>query len=211
MPPPITTTSAACGRSSDRLDLQQWRGHGRSLPCREISGRADRQPVPQFAASAAFYSVAESNRGSCVPKRCPLGWTAGRAAVVSIAYRARQHPLCCEPFSRRRPMKLDRIDIKILHELQKNGRITNVELAELVHLSPSPCLMRVKKLQSEGYIAGYSAQINIAQARPDADGVHRNHAEEPSADRLRPFPRRRARRSTRSSNATSSPAATTIS
>ena len=63
-------------------------------------------------------------------------------------------------------MKLDRIDIKILHELQKNGRITNVELAELVHLSPSPCLMRVKKLQSEGYIEGYSALINIAKLGP---------------------------------------------
>ncbi len=60
-------------------------------------------------------------------------------------------------------MKLDRIDIKILHELQRNGRITNVELAELVHLSPSPCLMRVKKLQTEGYIEGYSAQINIGK------------------------------------------------
>ncbi|MQW90741.1 Lrp/AsnC family transcriptional regulator [Sinorhizobium saheli] len=60
-------------------------------------------------------------------------------------------------------MKLDRIDVKILYELQKNGRITNVELAELVNLSPSPCLMRVKKLQAEGYIAGYSAQINIAK------------------------------------------------
>jgi DNA-binding Lrp family transcriptional regulator len=58
-------------------------------------------------------------------------------------------------------MKLDRIDIKILHELQKNGRITNVELAELVSLSPSPCLMRVKRLQTEGYIEGYSAQINM--------------------------------------------------
>mgnify|MGYP001397652574 FL=1 len=60
-------------------------------------------------------------------------------------------------------MKLDRIDIKILYELQKNGRMTNVELAETVNLSPSPCLMRVKKLQSEGYIDGYSAQINLAK------------------------------------------------
>ncbi|QCK87874.1 Lrp/AsnC family transcriptional regulator [Phreatobacter aquaticus] len=60
-------------------------------------------------------------------------------------------------------MKLDRIDIRILHELQKNGRITNVELAELVHLSPSPCLMRVKKLQKAGYITGYSAQIDMAK------------------------------------------------
>jgi DNA-binding Lrp family transcriptional regulator len=62
-----------------------------------------------------------------------------------------------------RQVKLDRIDIRILHELQKNGRITNVELAELVHLSPSPCLQRVKKLQSEGYISGYSAQIDVAK------------------------------------------------
>ncbi len=60
-------------------------------------------------------------------------------------------------------MKLDRIDIKILYELQKNGRIANVELADRVGLSPSPCLMRVKKLQSEGFITGYSAQINIGK------------------------------------------------
>jgi DNA-binding Lrp family transcriptional regulator len=60
-------------------------------------------------------------------------------------------------------MKLDRIDIKILYELQKNGRMTNVELAEYVGLSASPCLMRVRKLQQAGYIIGYSAQINIAK------------------------------------------------
>ena len=60
-------------------------------------------------------------------------------------------------------MKLDKIDVRILSELQKNGRVTNVELADLVHLSPSPCLMRVKKLQAEGYITGYSAQIDIAK------------------------------------------------
>ncbi|PKA43062.1 Lrp/AsnC family transcriptional regulator [Rhizobium sullae] len=60
-------------------------------------------------------------------------------------------------------MKLDRIDIAILCELQKNGRVTNTELAKLVDLSPSPCLMRVRKLQAEGYICGYSAQINLAR------------------------------------------------
>lgn len=60
-------------------------------------------------------------------------------------------------------LKLDRIDVKILAELQRNGRVTNVELAELVHLSPSPCLMRMKKLQQAGYITGYSAQINVAK------------------------------------------------
>ena len=60
-------------------------------------------------------------------------------------------------------LKLDRIDINILCQLQKNGRITNVELAELVHLSPSPCLMRVKKLQEAGFITGYSAQIDLTR------------------------------------------------
>ena len=60
-------------------------------------------------------------------------------------------------------MKLDKIDVKILCELQKNGRISNVELAELIHLSPSPCLMRVKRLQTEGFITGYSAQIDVSK------------------------------------------------
>ena len=59
--------------------------------------------------------------------------------------------------------KLDRIDVRILAELQRNGRITNLPRADLVHLSPSPCLTRVKKLQKSGYITGYSAQINVAK------------------------------------------------
>ncbi|WP_423206546.1 Lrp/AsnC family transcriptional regulator [Paracoccus yeei] len=63
-------------------------------------------------------------------------------------------------------LKLDRIDIRIVHELQRNGRITNVELADLVHLSPSPCLMRVKKLQQAGFITGYSAQVDVAKLGP---------------------------------------------
>lgn len=60
-------------------------------------------------------------------------------------------------------LKLDRIDIKILAELQKNGRVTNVDLAATVGLSPSPCLQRVKQLESKGYISGYSAHINLAK------------------------------------------------
>ncbi|WP_064684976.1 Lrp/AsnC family transcriptional regulator [Rhizobium bangladeshense] len=60
-------------------------------------------------------------------------------------------------------MKLDRIDVKILNALQTNGRMTNVELSEMVNLSPSPCLLRVRKLEAKGYIQGYSAQINIAK------------------------------------------------
>lgn len=59
--------------------------------------------------------------------------------------------------------KLDKIDIRILYELQKNGRISNVDLSERVHLSPSPCLTRVKRLQAAGYISGYAALIDVAK------------------------------------------------
>ena len=59
--------------------------------------------------------------------------------------------------------KLDRIDINILVQLQKDGRMTNVSLAEAVGLSPSPCLQRVKRLESAGYISGYEAHVNLAK------------------------------------------------
>jgi DNA-binding Lrp family transcriptional regulator len=58
-------------------------------------------------------------------------------------------------------MKLDRIDINILAELQRNGRITNTDLADAVALSPSPCLTRVKRLEKSGYITGYNAHIAL--------------------------------------------------
>ena len=56
--------------------------------------------------------------------------------------------------------KIDRIDKAILKALQLDGRISNVELAKTVHLSPSPCLERVKRLESDGYIDGYAARLN---------------------------------------------------
>ncbi len=58
-------------------------------------------------------------------------------------------------------LKLDRIDIRILGHLQKNGRTTNVDLADSVGLSPSPCLIRVKRLEKAGYITGYGAQLQL--------------------------------------------------
>ncbi|HEX7852264.1 MAG TPA: Lrp/AsnC family transcriptional regulator [Sphingobium sp.] len=58
-------------------------------------------------------------------------------------------------------LKLDRIDLKILAQLQHSGRMTNVELADAVGLSPSPCLTRVKRLEKADFITGYSAQINL--------------------------------------------------
>jgi DNA-binding Lrp family transcriptional regulator len=57
--------------------------------------------------------------------------------------------------------KLDRLDLRILCQLQQNGRITNVDLADAVGLSPSPCLIRVKRLEQAGYISGYGAQIRL--------------------------------------------------
>lgn len=54
-------------------------------------------------------------------------------------------------------MQLDAIDLRILAELQQNGGLTNVELARRVHLSPSPCLARVKALEANGVIERYVA------------------------------------------------------
>ncbi|MBB3954578.1 Lrp/AsnC family transcriptional regulator [Novosphingobium sediminicola] len=59
--------------------------------------------------------------------------------------------------------KLDRIDLKILAKLQQAGRVTNVELADAVGLSPSPCLTRVKRLEQAGYITGYGAHLNLGK------------------------------------------------
>jgi DNA-binding Lrp family transcriptional regulator len=59
--------------------------------------------------------------------------------------------------------KLDRIDLNILAQLQRNGRMSNVDLADLVGLSPSPCLQRTKRLETAGYITGYSAQIDLVK------------------------------------------------
>lgn len=56
--------------------------------------------------------------------------------------------------------KIDRIDKNILNELQKDGRLSNVELSKRVGLSPTPCLERVKRLEKEQYITGYQANLN---------------------------------------------------
>jgi DNA-binding Lrp family transcriptional regulator len=56
--------------------------------------------------------------------------------------------------------RLDATDWRILKELQANGRITNVELAQKVGISPPPCLRRVRALEAAGMIAGYFALID---------------------------------------------------
>ena len=56
--------------------------------------------------------------------------------------------------------ELDSIDMKILRELQREGRITNVELSERVGISAPPCLRRVRKLEEAGIIRGYRAMLD---------------------------------------------------
>jgi len=58
---------------------------------------------------------------------------------------------------------IDKIDAKILRVLQKDGRISNLKLAEEVHLSPTAVLERVKRLTRDGYILGYEARLNPAK------------------------------------------------
>lgn len=59
--------------------------------------------------------------------------------------------------------KLDEFDLAILSKLQENGRAANVDIAEAVHLSPSPCLRRIRNLEEDGVIRGYRADIDRAK------------------------------------------------
>ena len=59
-----------------------------------------------------------------------------------------------------RRVKLDRIDRRILKDLQENGRMTNVELASRAGISAPPCLRRVRALEEAGFIRGYHADLN---------------------------------------------------
>ncbi len=58
---------------------------------------------------------------------------------------------------------LDEIDRRILRELQQEARLTHQELSDRVGLSPSPCARRIRRLEAEGYITGYSARIDEAK------------------------------------------------
>lgn len=57
-------------------------------------------------------------------------------------------------------IKLDRYDLRILAELQRDGRISNQDLADRIGLSPSPCLRRVRLIEESGVIRGYTALLD---------------------------------------------------
>lgn len=85
-------------------------------------------------------------------------------------------------------IRFDAIDRRILAALQRNARLTNVELAEEVGLSPSPCLRRVKLLEQAGVITGYHATLDRVRAGLGLTvfvgvKVERHHDEEATAFR----------------------------
>ncbi len=64
--------------------------------------------------------------------------------------------------------KLDQIDLKILDAVQRDGRITKLALADKVGLSPTPCWMRLRKLEKAGIVAGYHAKVAMRAVAPVA-------------------------------------------
>ncbi|MGX5845033.1 Lrp/AsnC family transcriptional regulator [Mesorhizobium sp. ArgA1] len=64
--------------------------------------------------------------------------------------------------------KLDSIDLKILDAIQRDGRISKLALAEQVGLSPTPCWMRLRKLEKAGIVSGYHARIAMRVVAPVA-------------------------------------------
>jgi Lrp/AsnC family transcriptional regulator, regulator of ectoine-degradation genes len=65
-------------------------------------------------------------------------------------------------------LKLDPIDLRILDAIQRDGRITKLALAEKVGLSPTPCWMRLRKLEKAGIVTGYHASIAVRMIAPVA-------------------------------------------
>lgn len=65
-------------------------------------------------------------------------------------------------------LKLDQIDLKILDAVQRDGRITKLALADKVGLSPTPCWMRLRKLEKAGIVTGYHARIAMRAVAPVA-------------------------------------------
>jgi DNA-binding Lrp family transcriptional regulator len=127
---------------------------------RESSHRGLVMSIVEISCSQRLYSCCES------PNRAKLN----NFSVLSC-YRSTTrfvHKRKTWPFmSTKRPPTLDRIDIKILSVLQRDGRSTIQKLAEIVGLSARPCLERVRRLEAAGIISGYRAVVAIEKlSRP---------------------------------------------
>ena len=84
-------------------------------------------------------------------------------------------------------LDLDRTDLRILEVLQREGRITNAELAERVNLSPSPCLRRLQRLEQSGLIAGYAAHLDPKRVGLGLQAFVRIHLAQHDADAIARF------------------------
>ncbi len=84
-------------------------------------------------------------------------------------------------------LTLDRTDLRILEVLQREGRITNAELAERVNLSPSPCLRRLQRLEASGVIAGYTAHLDAKKLGLDLQAFVRIQLETHDAESIARF------------------------
>ncbi len=75
------------------------------------------------------------------------------------------------PVSSDSKMPIDEIDLQMIDLLRKNGRMTNVELAERVGLSPPPCLRRLRFLEEKHVIIGYEAKVNHKKLGYDVKAI----------------------------------------
>lgn len=89
-----------------------------------------------------------------------------------------------------RGRSVDRIDRRIVRELQADGRLTNQELAERVNLSPSPCLRRVRLLEEAGVIRGYTAIVDQEKVGLPVNAFVSVRLERPSPEAMRSFEER---------------------
>ena len=71
--------------------------------------------------------------------------------------------------------RLDAIDLKILDAVQRDGRITKLALAEKVGLSPTPCWLRLRKLEKAGVITGYHARVEPRAIAPIASVISKRN------------------------------------
>jgi len=90
-------------------------------------------------------------------------------------------------------IELDTIDRRILRELQRDGRLTNHDLADRIGLSPSPCLRRTKRLEADGVLSRYVAIVDPAMVGLGITAFARVALEKQEATRLEEFERAVAR------------------
>ncbi len=83
--------------------------------------------------------------------------------------------------------KMDAINLRILSDLQHNGRMTNVELAANTGISPPPCLRRLRALEEDGYIRGYHAELDGPKLGYEAELFALIGLESQALDRLQAF------------------------